>query len=112
MLSLVSAFVCMANAESVKIGDLYYELNTTNRTATLTYENNTTSNYSSLSASMTIPDKVTYNGIAFSVTNISDRAFANCRAIESISIPGSVTAIGTTTPLNAGALKINHSLCR
>ena len=102
MLSLVSAFVCMANAESVKIGDLYYELNTTNRTATLTYENNTTSNYSSLSASMTIPDKVTYNGIAFSVTNISDRAFANCRAIESISIPGSVTAIGTTTPLNAG----------
>ena len=96
VLSLVFGVALGAYAERVKIDDLYYELDTSTRTATLTCQNTTTSNYASLPASVTVPESVSYNGISFSVTTISDRAFANCTALESISIPATVTKIGGT----------------
>ena len=85
------------SAESVKIGDLYYELNTTTRTATVTYETTTSSNYLSLPTNLTVPADVTFNGVTFSVTSIADKAFANCTSLESISIPSSVTTLGAAT---------------
>ncbi len=96
VLSLVVCIVLGSRAESVEIDGLYYELNTTDRTATLTYQNTTTSNYASLPASVTVPENVTYNGVSFSVTTIADKAFANCITLESISIPATVTTLGTT----------------
>ena len=92
MLSLIVGISLGANAESVNIDGLYYELNSPKTgEATLTYQNTTTSNYSSLPASVAIPEKVTYNGTEYTVTTIADKAFANCTSLESISIPGSVT---------------------
>lgn len=87
ILSLVVGIATKANAESVEIDGLYYELNTAAGTATVTYQNTTTTNYSSLPADVVIPSTVSYNNVAFSVTEIADRAFANCTALESISIP-------------------------
>ncbi len=81
---------------STKIGELYYDLNTTDRTATVTYESTDATNYSSLSPNVTIPASVTYNDVSFTVTTIADRAFAKCTSLESISIPGTVTNVGTT----------------
>ena len=95
MLSLVVVVALTATAESVDIDGLYYELNTTARTATVTYQTTTTSNYSSLPANVIIPAKVTYNNVTFDVTEIADKAFANCTSLESISIPGSVIKVGT-----------------
>ena len=94
MLSLIVGISLGANA-AVNIDGLYYELSSNTRTATLTYQNTTTSNYSSLPVSVAIPEKVTYNGTEYTVTTIADKAFANCTSLESISIPGSVTSIGT-----------------
>ena len=85
------------HAESVQIGDLYYNLNTTDRTAEVTYENTTSSNYSSLPADVVIPATVKYRNVDFSVISITDRAFANCKVIQSISIPGTVNTIGSAT---------------
>ena len=92
-----------AFADSVEIDGLYYELNTTDRTATLTYQTTTTSNYASIPANLIVPSSVTYNGVSFSVTEIADEAFANCKALESISIPASVTTIGTTAAWNSSS---------
>ena len=83
------------HAESVQIGDLYYNLNTTDRTAEVTYENRTSNNYPSLPADVVIPATVKYRNVDFSVISITDRAFANCKVIQSISIPGTVNTIGS-----------------
>ncbi len=82
------------HAESVQIGDLYYNLNTTDRTAEVTYENTTSSNYSSLPADVVIPATVKYHNVDFSVISITNQAFANCKVIQSISIPATVNTIG------------------
>ena len=81
---------------STEIDGLYYDLNTSARTATVTYESITATNYASLPANVTIPSSVTYNGTTFSVTSIADRAFYECTTLESISIPASVTEVGTS----------------
>lgn len=104
MLSLVVGVALTATAERVKIDGLYYELNTTARTATVTYQTTTTSNYSSLPAEVVIPANVTYNNVTFNVTEIADKAFANCTSLESISIPGSVNQIGSTQNSNPNYL--------
>ena len=79
---------------STLIDGLYYDLDTSNRTATVTYEVDGTGNYASLSANVKIPENVVYNGVTFTVTKIADKAFANCTVMESISIPGSVVQVG------------------
>lgn len=81
---------------STLINGLYYDLNTSSRTATVTYETIGTDNYASLPASVKIPETVTCDGITFTVTKVADQAFANCTSLEEISIPGTVTEIGTT----------------
>ncbi len=95
-MALLFSFAFQANADSVEIDGLYYDLNTTDRTATVTYQTTDYTNYSSLASAVTIPEKVTYNNVSFEVTTIADKAFANCTAIESISIPSTVTALGTS----------------
>ena len=85
------------HAESVQIGDLYYNLNTTDRTAEVTYENTTSTNYSSLPGDVVIPATVKYRNIDFSVISITNQAFANCKVIQSISIPATVNTIGSAT---------------
>ena len=86
--------VFSAHADKVQIDGLYYNLNTDDRTASVTYQNNTATNYSKLQSVVVIPGKVTSNNIEFTVTSIEDAAFANCTTIESISIPASVTQVG------------------
>ena len=78
------------------IDGLYYDLDTSSRTATVTYETTGTDNYASLQASVKIPETVTYNGVTFTVTKIAGRSFACCTSLEEISIPCTVTEVGTT----------------
>ena len=100
LLLFMVAFSLTAKA-SYEINGLYYDLNTSTKTATLTYENTTTSNYSKLPKSVVIPETVEYNGSVYTVTSIANRTFANCKSLESISIPGTVETVGTTQ--NSGA---------
>lgn len=89
--------LCLNIAQaSTLIDGLYYDLNTSSRTATVTYETIGTDNYASLPASVKIPETVTCDGITFTVTKVAVQAFANCTSLEEISIPGTVTEIGTT----------------
>lgn len=85
---------CALLQASTLIDGLYYDLDTSNRTATVTYEVDGTGNYASLSANVKIPENVVYNGVTFAVTKIADKAFANCTVMESISIPATVVQVG------------------
>ena len=95
---------CVLLQASTLIDGLYYDLDTSNRTATVTYEVDGTGNYASLPADVVIPESVEYNGVTFTVTKIADKAFANCTSMESICVPGTVTQVGdyrkesSTTP--------------
>lgn len=98
-LALVVVLVVQSTllSASTLINGLYYDLDTSSRTATVTYETMETYNYASLPASVKIPETVTYNGVTFTVTKIADSAFGYCKSMEEISIPGTVTEVGTTS---------------
>ena len=78
--------------ERVQIGDLYYNLDQTNKTAEVTYK--TTYNEDWTITTANIPASVTYNGKTYSVTSIGYAAFYNCYGLTSVTIPNSVTSIG------------------
>ena len=73
---------------SVKIGDLYYNLNETAKTAEV-------ASNSSANGDLVIPASVTYNGISYSVTSIGSSAFFYCTGLTSVTIPNSITSIGS-----------------
>lgn len=97
-LSLIAGMTLAGHAESVEIDGLYYELDRTAGTAAVTFQTGleySSDNYASLPANVVIPETVKYNNANFTVTEIGRNAFRNCTVMESISIPGSVTLIGT-----------------
>ena len=84
--------------ERVQIGDLYYNLDATNLTAEVTWQNHLDiDNYSGL-IEIAIPASVTYNEeyneATYSVTSIGEDAFGRCPSLTSIDIPQTVAAIG------------------
>ena len=73
------------------VDKVYYNLNTSDKTASVT--NN---GYGSYSGSVTIPSSFWYNGIKYSMTSIEDYAFNGSSYLTSITIPSSVTSIGNS----------------
>ena len=75
------------------IGGIYYNFDTEDKTATVTYES-TSYNYYSYLGDIVIPNTVIYNDVTYNVTSIGDNAFYDCWKLSSITIPNSVTSIG------------------
>lgn len=90
-----------ANLTDVKIGDLYYDLNTKTHKAAVVYQHNSADleNYKGLT-SVVIPEKVKFalplqEEITYDVVEIGEEAFRNNTTITSISIPSSIICIST-----------------
>ena len=79
-----------ALAISFEEGGIYYS--TSGTTATVT---GATTEYLSYSGEVVIPETVTHDGVAFTVTAIGDYAFIDCSDLTSVIIPSTVTKIGT-----------------
>ena len=90
----VTLFSLATMANGVKIGDLYYLLDSTNYTASVTYMGETSNDEPKYSGDIVIPDSIAYNGNKYAVTSIGKGAFYKCSLMTDISIPNTVTKIG------------------
>ena len=77
-----------------KIGDLYYNLSESTSTATVTFQNSASTNYSGLTEA-NIPDRVEYSNNSYKVVGISSYSFRDCSALKKVTVGKLVTAIGT-----------------
>ena len=95
-LALLSLVICIGlSAYAETIDGIVYTTSTSssNRTATVT-------GYSGSPRNVVIPAQIKVGNTNYSVTTIADAAFANCTSLESITIPASVTKIGTDVTQN------------
>ena len=85
----------MAWAHDVEVDGIYYNLNQTNKTATVTFMGSSYDSYfNEYSGEVVIPENFIYDGITYSVTSLGDYCFCDCPGLKSITIPNSVTSIG------------------
>ena len=75
---------------TVKIDDIYYKLNSADKTAEVVYQRR-----HEYSGEVVIPSSVTYNNVDYSVTSIANQAFSRSTDLTSVSIPATVTSIGS-----------------
>lgn len=80
-----------ANAESVQINGIYYNLDDNAKVAEVTSHLN-----HKYSGEISIPAQVSYGGYSYSVTSIGYPAFFSCSDLTSVTIPNSVKSIGVS----------------
>ena len=85
---LMAVLLPMMASAAVEIDGIYYNLNTSSKTAEVT------ENPNKYIGNITIPMTVTYNDVVYSVTSIGYGAFSGCSSLTLVTIPNSVTEIG------------------
>ena len=83
---------------SVEIDGIFYDLNTSAKTAAVV------SNPDKYSGAIDIPSSFVYNGDSYNVKSIGSQAFKDCLGITSVIIPNSVTELGYYAFLNCTGL--------
>ena len=78
-----------ASAYDAEYNGIYYNLNASKKTATVTRKNY----LPSYSGDVVIPATITVGDVPYNVTSIGSNAFSYCRSLTSITIPNSVTTI-------------------
>ena len=82
----------MAMADAVEIGGIFYNLIDKGNAAEVTKRPN-----GQYTGDITIPEKIVYNKVEYSVNRIGYGAFNACKGLTSILIPNSVTYIGDSS---------------
>lgn len=95
---LLALLPLLASAYDAKVDGIYYNFNSTDKTAEVTYYTNVSPPYGdngiAYIGAVKIPSNVTYKGVTYSVTSIGRRAFYHCGSLTSITIPNSIKTIG------------------
>ena len=94
LFALVAALFCFlgASAHDFEYEGYYYSI-LSDSTVSITYQTGSTNNYS---GDVTIPEIVYYNGNYYTVVRVSANAFSQCTSLTSVTIPKSVTCLGTS----------------
>ena len=66
----------VVSAYDAEVDGIYYKLNSSSKTAAVTYQTRDKGYKSDYSGSVNIPDKFTFNGVEYSVTSIGESAFS------------------------------------
>ena len=92
---LLSAVLLMCSmsvfANGTNIDGIYYVLDQNNKTAAVTYGNRPTPEYR---LSIEIPREVLYKDTKYTVTSVTDYAFAYCPELITVILPSTITSIG------------------
>ena len=80
--------VLSAWAYDIKVDGIFYNLDKETKTASVTI-----GNYKYKGA-VVIPETISVDGTAYSVTSLGDECFMYCSGLTSITIPNSVTSLG------------------
>ena len=93
---LLLTLLCLslsARAHNAEVDGIFYNLDSANKTATVTFKGIGWSSYDNeYSGDVVIPETVIYNGITYSVTSVGEWCFYGCSSLTSITIPNSVTS--------------------
>lgn len=98
-LSIVSLITMTAAAEKVEVDGVYYNIG--NGKAEVTFRGDDEDgwmyyNYDELyTGDVVIPESITYNNATYAVTSIGNDAFAGSKIMTGLSLPASITKIGT-----------------
>ena len=87
LLLAITLMPLLALADAVEIDGIYYNLIEKGKVAEVT------SNPNYYTGDVTIPEKVTYNEVEYSVTSIGYAAFRDCSRLTSITLPNSLLKI-------------------
>lgn len=126
LLLALLATITFANAEiieRVQIGDLYYNLDTENKTAEVTYKSYDNTyyyyNYNWKISKANIPSSVVYNDESYAVISVGDNAFYTCNSLQTVTLPNSIISIGKfsfgscknlkSVSINDGVVSIGNS---
>ena len=95
-LFLLSLLPMVASAYDAEINGIYYNLNSTDKTASVTYKelNGWGDPTSDCSGDIVIPSEVTYNDATYKVTAIENQAFYKCKSLTSVTIHHGLITIG------------------
>ena len=91
LLALFLASWSTVLADRVKIGDMYYTLDSINHTANV--QQNAFSNNQSFT-DLVIPDTVSYDSISYRVISIGENAFNLCQYLKTVTMGNSIQSIG------------------
>ena len=84
LLILLLGSTLTVTAYDFEASGIYYNItSSTNMTVAVTYDSKTNNTYS---GTVTIPEKVTYNGKTYYVTAIGDYAFVGCTGLKGVNI--------------------------
>ena len=85
----------LANAETVEIEGIWYNLITKVKQAEVTYQGNNFDEFSNeYTGAITIPATVIYDSVTYSVTSIRDYTFYECYGLTGITLPEGLKRIG------------------
>lgn len=96
LFSLFLAFTTAGTifASDTKVGNIWYNFDDATETAEVTYKGSKAGYDDRYKGSITIPEKVKYDGKEYTVTGIGKEAFFGCEKVAAVTLPNTITSIG------------------
>lgn len=103
ILLICVSFATTASAYDFYVNGIYYNQYTLS-SVEVTYKNTA---YNSYSGYISIPSSINVNGKTYAVIRIGDYAFKNCTGVTGVSLPSSISSIGTDGFAGSGLVNAN-----